>query len=236
MCRPMEHADLVPARSATPGMKALASTGPVPMMFGSFILLWWGIMLVFQGEGLELDIQRRRHPLWEWIFSHPVPPGAFFLAEILTPIAANPVYWTSPLFAGLVYGAVYGPLPGVLAVLLAGVPITVAAACLGKAIEIGVILRFSSRTRGAMIGLMSWIGYSTLMLFFVGIVRRFQSHPSHRQNFSLRLPRSCHLFCASFWAGHGLCCGACNVQRAPARAARLFFLRRRSHLLACFAA
>ncbi len=162
-------ADLVPARSATPGMKALASTGPVPMMFGSFILLWWGIMLVFQGEGLELDIQRRRHPLWEWVFSHPVPTGAFFLAEILTPIAANPVYWTSPLFPGVVYGAVYGPLPGVLAVLLAGVPITVAAACLGKAIEIGVILRFSSRTRGAAIGLMSWIGYSTLMLFFVGM-------------------------------------------------------------------
>jgi hypothetical protein len=98
-----------------------------------------------------------------------VPTGAFFLAEILTPIAANPVYWTSPLFPGIVYGAVYGPLPGVLAVLLAGIPITVAAACLGKAIEIAVILRFSSRTRGAAIGLASWIGYSTLMLFFVGI-------------------------------------------------------------------
>jgi membrane protease YdiL (CAAX protease family) len=163
-------ADLTPARLATPGMKALASTGPVPMMFGSLVLLWWGIMLVFQGEGLELDIQRRRHPLWEWIFCHPVPTGAFFLAEILTPIAANPVYWTSPLFPGIVYGAVYGPLPGVLAVLLVGIPVTVAAACLGKAIEIGVILRFSSRTRGAAIGLMSWIGYSTLMLFFLGIV------------------------------------------------------------------
>jgi membrane protease YdiL (CAAX protease family) len=162
-------ADLVPARRATPGMKALASTGPVPLLFGSFILLWWGVMLVFQGEGLELDIQRRHHPLWEWIFSHPVPTGAFFLAEILSPIAANPIYWTSPLFPGIVYGAVYGPLRGVLALLLAGIPITVAAACLGKAIEIGVILRFPSRTRGAAIGLMSWIGYSTLMLFFVGI-------------------------------------------------------------------
>lgn len=162
-------ADLVPARRATPGMKALARTGPVPMMFGSLVLLWWGIMLVFQGEGLELDIQRRRHPLWEWIFSHPVPIAAFFLAEILTPIAANPVYWTSPLFPGIVYGTVYGPAPGLLAVLLVGIPLTVAAACLGKAIEIGVILRFSPRTRGAAIGLMSWIGYSTLMLFFLGI-------------------------------------------------------------------
>jgi hypothetical protein len=162
-------AELVPVRRAPPGMKALARTGPVPMMFGSLILLWWSVMLVFQGEGLELDIQRRRHPLWEWIFSHPVPAAAVFLSEILTPIAANPVYWTSPLFPGIVYGAVYGPLPGMLAALLVGVPITIAAACLGKALEIGVILRFSSRTRGAAIGLMSWIGYSTLMLFVAGI-------------------------------------------------------------------
>ncbi len=161
-------ADLVPARLATPDMTALAATDLTPIMFGSLVLLWWSVMLIFQGEGLELDIQRRRHPLWEWIFSHPVAPGPVFLAEILTPIAANPVYWASPIFPGVVYGAVYGPLYGALAVLLAGIPITVAAACLGKAFEIAVILRFSSRTRGAAIGLMSWIGYSTLMLFFVG--------------------------------------------------------------------
>jgi hypothetical protein len=161
---------LVPSRRATPGLRALARTGRVPVMFGSLVLLWWGVMLVFQGEGLELDIQRRRHPVWEWIFSHPVPSGAVFLAEILTPMAANPVYWTSPLFVGVVYGSVYGPRLGLLAVFLVGIPVTVAAACFGKALEIGVILRFSSRTRGAVIGLMSWIGYSTFMLFLVGII------------------------------------------------------------------
>ena len=156
-------------RGIAPGIKALGRTGPIPMMFGSFILLWWGIMLVFQGEGLELDIQRRRNPLWEWLFSHPVPPGAVFLAEVLTPIAANPVYWTSPLFPGIVYGAVYGPRLGLLAIFLVGVPVTVAAGCFGKVLEIGVILRFAPRTRGAIIGFMSWVGYASLMLFFAGI-------------------------------------------------------------------
>jgi membrane protease YdiL (CAAX protease family) len=47
--------------------------------------------------------------------------------------------------------------------------VTVAAACLGKACEIAVTLRFSPRSRGAMIGLMSWIGYASLMLFLLGI-------------------------------------------------------------------
>jgi membrane protease YdiL (CAAX protease family) len=164
-------ADLVPTNRAQPGMQEMARTGRLPDVCGSLILLWWGIMLVFQGEGLELDIQRRRHPLWEWIFSHPVSPWPVFLGEILAPIAANPVYWTGPLFAGVVYGSVYGLWPGVLAIFLSGIPITIATACLGKGIEVAVILRFSPRTRGAVIGLMSWIGYSTMMLFFfVGLV------------------------------------------------------------------
>jgi membrane protease YdiL (CAAX protease family) len=164
-------ADLVPTQRAEPGIAGMTHAGRLPDVCGSLVLLWWGIMLVFQGEGLELDIQRRRHPLWEWIFSHPVSPSPVFLGEILAPIAANPVYWTGPLFASVVYGSVYGLRPGVLAIFLAGIPITIAAACLGKGIEVAVILRFSPRTRGAVIGMMSWIGYSTMMLFFfVGLV------------------------------------------------------------------
>jgi hypothetical protein len=58
-------------------------------------------MLIFQSEGLELDPQRRRHPMWEWLFSHPVPAGAIFLAEMLSPIAANPIYCSAPLFPGI---------------------------------------------------------------------------------------------------------------------------------------
>jgi len=154
---------------ATPGIRALANTGRFPAMLGSVFLLWWGVMLTFQGEGLELDLQRRRHPMWEWLFAHPIPAGAIFFAEMLSPIAANPVYFTAPLFVGFLYGFVYGPNLGMLAALLIGVPVAVAAACLGKALEIGVILRFSPRTRGAMIGLMGWMGYASMMLFFLGI-------------------------------------------------------------------
>jgi membrane protease YdiL (CAAX protease family) len=160
---------LVAEREASPGLAALAFTGRLPLMLGSFILLWWGVMLVCQGEGLELDVQRRHNPLWEWLFAHPVPAGAIFLAEILSPMAANPIYWSAPLFAGIVYGFVYGPILGFVAAFLVGVPLTVAAACLGKALEIGMTIRFSSRTRGAMIGLMGWLGYSSMMLLFLAM-------------------------------------------------------------------
>ena len=102
------------------------------------------------------------------VVSHPVQPGAVFLAEMLSPIAANPIYWSGPLFAGFLYGFVYGPGFGFIAAFVIGIPLTVAAACLGKALEIGVILRFPPRSRGAMIGLMGWVGYASMMLFFVG--------------------------------------------------------------------
>jgi membrane protease YdiL (CAAX protease family) len=135
--------------------------------FTSLLLLMWSAMLVFQGEGLELEVQRSRHPMWEFLFSHPVPPSAVFLAEILAPLAANPIYYSAPVFAGVLYGRIYGPALGVLATVLVGMPITVAASCLGKALEIGVILRLPARSRGAMAGVMSWLGYSCMMLLGV---------------------------------------------------------------------
>ncbi len=154
--------------TAAPGLSAITTSGPLPAMLGSWVLFWWAIMLAFQGEGLELDLQRRRHPMWEWLFSHPVPPGAVFLSEMLSPLAANPIYWCGPLFVGGVYWMAYDVWLGLLAMLVIGLPVGVAAACLGKALEVGTILRFPPRSRGAMIGLMSWMGYAALMLFFVG--------------------------------------------------------------------
>ena len=140
---------------AVPGLSGLPNSGRLPALLGSAILFLWFAMLVFQGEGLELDIQRRRHPMWEWLYSHPIPTGAIFLAEMISPLAANPIYWTGPLFAGLLYGLAYrDPLIGLAAAPLVGIPITLAAACLGKALEIGVILRFPPRTRGGLVGLM----------------------------------------------------------------------------------
>jgi membrane protease YdiL (CAAX protease family) len=151
--------------AAEPGIRALAITGAFPAMLGSIALLWWFVMMMSQGEGLELDLQRRRHPMWEWLFSHPAPPTAIFLAEMLSPIAANPIYLTGPLFCGFLYGSIYGAAPGMAAAILIGAPISVATACVGKAFEIGIMLRFSLRSRGAMLGLKSWIGYASMVLF-----------------------------------------------------------------------
>lgn len=159
--------DFVAEGEAIHGFAAFPAN-PFAAMLGSLILLWWGMMLVFQGEGLELDLQRRRHPMWEWLFSHPVPPGAVFLAEMLSPLAVNPVYWAAPLFVGVVYGLVYGPLLGVLATFLIGPPLAIAAGCVGKALEISTILRFPPRSRGAVIGFMGWLGYASMMLLFLG--------------------------------------------------------------------
>jgi membrane protease YdiL (CAAX protease family) len=161
--------DFISNGEASPGLAAFTKVGPLSAMLGSLVLIWWGVMLVFQGEGLELDLQRRRHPMWEWLFSHPVPAGAVFLAEMLSPIAANPIYWTAPVFVGVVYGFVYDPGLAMLAALFMGIPITVAAACLGKALEIGVVLRFSPRSRGAMVGLMGWLGYASMVLLLLGV-------------------------------------------------------------------
>jgi membrane protease YdiL (CAAX protease family) len=161
--------DLLPKNWASPGIRALARTGRLPQMLGSLALLFWLFMLIFQGEGLEADVQRRRYPMWEWIFSHPVRPGAVFLAEMLAPIAANPVYWAAPLYVGITYGFVYGPLGGLAAAFAVGVPVSVACACIGKALEVAVLLRFSPCTRGAVIGLMGWMGYTAMLLPFVGI-------------------------------------------------------------------
>jgi hypothetical protein len=94
-------ADFIELDRGAPGLSALPEFGVLPAMLGSIAILWWSVMLIFQSEGLELDPQRRRHPMWEWLFSHPVPAGAIFMAEMLSPIAANPIYYSAPLFPGI---------------------------------------------------------------------------------------------------------------------------------------
>lgn len=132
--------------------------------FVGFMLLWWLVMIVFQGEGLELDIQKRRHPMWEWLLSHPVRPVAAFAAEMLSPLMANPIYFSAPIFWWVVLGKVFGLEAGLVGALLIGLPFAVAASCLNKALEIAALLRLSARNRGAVLGLMSWAGYAAMML------------------------------------------------------------------------
>ena len=129
------------------------------------VVLWWFVMLAFQGEGLEMDFQRRRHPMWEWLLSHPVKPGAVFMAEMLSPLAANPFFLGAPAFWVALHYSMYGEfLLCVLTGTLAGVPLAVAACCTSKALEVGVMLRLSPRSRGAVLGIMSWLGYSAFIL------------------------------------------------------------------------
>ena len=153
--------NLISEEIATPGLHALGNG--LGALLGSLVLLVWMGMLVCQGEGLELDLQRRRHPMWEWLFSHPVEPAAVFLAEMLAPLAANPIYWSAPLTVGILYFQVYDLASGLLAALLIGLPLTISLACVGKALEVSALLRLAPRSRGAAIGIMSWFGYASMM-------------------------------------------------------------------------
>ncbi|MEO9130620.1 MAG: hypothetical protein ABI240_05365, partial [Sphingomonas sp.] len=173
--------NLISLADAEPGLGALARSGPAATMLGSVMLLWWLAMVICQGEGLELDLQRRRHPMWEWLLSHPVGAGAVFLAEMLAPLTANPTYWTAPLFVAILYGTAQGPAAGLAAAVLIGIPLTIAAACMGKALEIGAILRLPTRSRGAVIGILSWFGYASMltMFFAATVMSRFAALFSH---------------------------------------------------------
>jgi hypothetical protein len=159
--------DFVDWEMAEPGIQAIAVSGALPALLGSLVLGWWFVMMICQGEGLELDTQRRHHPMWEWLFSHPVSASALFTAEMLSPLAANPTYCSAPVFFGCLYGLIYGSGLGIAAGVFIGVPITIATACVGKALEIAITLRFSTRSRGAMIGVLGWLGYTSMMLWLL---------------------------------------------------------------------
>lgn len=133
-------------------------------LFAGIILLWWLIMMICQGEGLEIDIQRRRHPHWEWLLSHPVRPVAAFTAELLGPLAANPIYLTAPVFWFFIFKSA---LPLGIAILLAlpiGFGFAIATSCLNKTIEISAMLRLPAQRRGLLLGLVSWAGYAAMIL------------------------------------------------------------------------
>jgi membrane protease YdiL (CAAX protease family) len=135
---------------------------PLPLLLAVFMLGWWLVMMMCQGEGVEMDLQRRRHPMWEWLLGHPVKPGAVFFAEMLSPLVANPVYIASPAFWGILFWNLHDATMGVRAALLIGVPMALAMACAGKALEVWAMLRLSLRSRGAVLGIISWLAYVLL--------------------------------------------------------------------------
>lgn len=158
-------ADIAAAVRTAESLVDDGAAASLPDLVVLVVLLWWGLMLVCQGESPEMDTSRVRQPMWEFLFSHPAPPGAIFLAEMIAPITANPLYLTAPLFAGILFGKTYGLAGGLLGATFAGVPATIALACFGKAIEINVVLRLSAGARGAVLGIMGWLGYSAMLAF-----------------------------------------------------------------------
>ncbi len=145
--------------------KSLQTPVAIVPVLGLMFCGWLG-MLVCQGEGLELDVQRRRHPMWEWLLSHPIHPAHAFYAELLAPLMANPVYFAAPLFLWVVLGHVFGTWPGLLAALLVGLPVATVTSGVNKAIETTALLRLGVRSRGALLGLLSWFGYVAMLLPF----------------------------------------------------------------------
>jgi membrane protease YdiL (CAAX protease family) len=139
---------------------------PIAMGTLGLGLFLWLLVLTCQGEGLEMDVQRRRHPLWEWLLSHPIRPAAMILAEAFAPLVSNPFYYTAPMFwIGLL--SHFHPLGFAVPVgLVLGAAVACAASLLNKTIEASALLRLGVRNRGALLGLMSWFGFAGVMLPF----------------------------------------------------------------------
>src|SRR5262249_35636268 len=112
---------------------------------------------------------------------------AAFFAEMMMPMAANPVYLTAPVFWVMVFSTWYSVGASIIAALLVGLPLAVAASCTSKTTEIVCMLRLAPRTRGAVLGILSWLGYATLVVaamsislvtqpgFLVSLIRPLQS-------------------------------------------------------------
>jgi membrane protease YdiL (CAAX protease family) len=139
----------------------------VPVL--TLIFAGWWLMLVCQGEGLELDVQRRRHPMWEWLASHPIHPAHAFYAELLSPLMSNPVYFSAPVFLWVIFSQLLGVGSGLFVALLAGLPLAVVASATNKAVETAALLRLGVRTRGALLGVLSWFGYVTMVFSFLSV-------------------------------------------------------------------
>jgi membrane protease YdiL (CAAX protease family) len=138
---------------------------PLPSVFASLVILAWFATLAFQGEGIDIDLQRRRHPMWEWLLGHPVDSRAVFLGEMLSPLVANAAFWVASIFwIGAFWLAYDDGLLSVGAGIAAGLPLSAAAGCVSKAVEVVALLRLPPRSRGAALGILAWLGQAAFMI------------------------------------------------------------------------
>src|SRR5262249_6755869 len=72
----------------------------------------------------------------------------------------------------LAFSRVHELNAAVVAGIVVGAAMAVAASCFSKAIEIGAMVRLSPRSRGAVLGIMSWVGYSALVIGLFSLGQR----------------------------------------------------------------
>jgi membrane protease YdiL (CAAX protease family) len=154
------RAGFVSRKDLPTDLTEIGEISPLGALSGTILFVWWFVMLSMQGEGLDLDVQRRRHPMWEWLLSHPVRPEASFLAEMVSPVVANPAYLSAPVYWIVLFAQVYDFPLAIAAGIVVGLLFAVAAALLNKTLELCAMLKLSVRSRGAVLGLMSWLGYA----------------------------------------------------------------------------
>jgi membrane protease YdiL (CAAX protease family) len=164
-------AGFVPTRSQWGFARSPRGLPALPAVMASLVLGLWFFVLVSQGEGVDIDPNRRRHPMWEWLLSHPVEPGAVFFAEMVSAAWSNPVMLLAPVFWAGVYFAAYDDFwVACGAGLVVGAALALAASCLSKALEISVMLRLAPRSRGAVLGLLATASRATIYLAYMPLV------------------------------------------------------------------
>ncbi len=147
-------------------MRHLELAGPLFLAVGMLVLLWWFVVMVCQGEGgMAMDLQGRRHPMLEWLMSHPISPAAAFTGEMLAPLAANPFsVAAAPIIFIVILAPFYSFPLALLGGLLIGWPVALAASFAGKAIEINALLRLSPRSRSVVLAMKTWLGFAPIVM------------------------------------------------------------------------
>jgi hypothetical protein len=147
-------------------LRHLELAGPLFLAVGTLVLLWWFVVMVCQGEGgMAMDLQARRHPMLEWLLSHPISPAAAFTGEMLAPLAANPFsVAAAPIIFIVILAPFYSFPLALCGGLLIGWPMALAASFAGKAIEINALLRFAPRSRGVVLALKAWLGFAPIVM------------------------------------------------------------------------
>ncbi len=126
------------------------------------LIVWW-LSLVLQGEGVNFDSMRRRHPMWEWYLAFPVPQSVVFTAEALAPVVSNPALLMSPLMIAVLVGTVSESFLAGLCALPIAIPLLIAATLWAKALEVLIMLRSSARNRGAWFAVLGAVGFVAML-------------------------------------------------------------------------